>query len=419
MAEILKRKGAVIITALPVEYQAVRQHITALHEEVHKGTVYECGIFLSWQVGIVEIGAGNAGAAFETERAISYFQPEIILFVGVAGGLKDVILGDVVCATKIYAYESGKSHNTFEARPTVWTSTYDMEQRARAEARKSDWQQRVTNRSPSLRVLVAPIAAGEKVISSTRSDTYQFLRSHYSDAVAVEMEGHGFLQAVHANQSVSALVIRGISDLIYNKSEADSTGYQKIAAENASAFAFEILSKLAKYRHQSGQVSLQPQVQTPLSVASSTNDSLEVFYSYASEDEKYAQQLQKHLIMLKRRGLITDWHKGKIGAGEDRSEYIQHLNIARIILLLISPDFMASEQHYHIEVSRAIERQKAHEAIVIPIILRPTDDWQDAPFGHLQAIPRRNKAITEYHNLDIAFTEVAQEIRQVVEKFKN
>jgi len=240
---------AAILTALPVEYFAVRAHLADLHEITHpQGTIYEQGKFnaagSTWDVGIVETGAGNSGAALEAERAIAHLRPDVILFVGVAGGIKDVNLGDVVASTKIYGYESGKEEEMFKPRPEVGLSAYGLEQRARAEAKKSDWLQRLPSiPSPTPKVFVAPIAAGEKVIASIESKVFQFLRSNYGDAIAVEMEGFGFLNAARANQKVSALVIRGISDLIHNKTHADEEGYQEIAARNASAFAFEILAK--------------------------------------------------------------------------------------------------------------------------------------------------------------------------------
>ena len=241
---------AVILTAIPIEYKAVRSHLTNLKEEIHpQGTIYERGSFSAngntWEVGIVEVGAGNSGAALEAERAIAYFQPNVILFVGVAGGIKDVELGDVVAATKVYGYESGKVEINFKPRPDVGQSTYGMIQRAKAEAKKEDWLARLKLLPSSTpNVFVAPIAAGEKVVASKESSLFGFLQFNYGDAIAVEMEGRGLLQAAHANQQVSALIVRGISDLIEKKSEADASGSQVTAAYHASAFAFEVLAKL-------------------------------------------------------------------------------------------------------------------------------------------------------------------------------
>ncbi len=249
---IQKQRCVVMLTALSVEFDAVAAHLQNLSRVLHpQGTLYEQGIFptsgKSWHVVVVETGPGNPGAGIETERAISFFTPQVVMFVGVGGGIKDVKLGDVVAATKVYGYESGKSNVDFQPRPEVFRSTYRMEQHARAEARGTQWLKRI--HSPvstySPQAYVKPVAAGEQVVADTRSETYRFLRATYGDAVAVEMEGRGFLQAAHVNQNVDAILIRGISDMIDDKSASDASGSQEAAADHASAFAFELLANLA------------------------------------------------------------------------------------------------------------------------------------------------------------------------------
>ena len=229
----------------------MRAHLHDIQEEIHpEGTIYERGMFIShnrsWEIGLVETRMGAARAAFEAERALDYFKPNVILFVGVAGGLKTVKIGDVVVASKIYGYESGKVGVSFLIRPEVGISTYRMIQRAQAVARSTSWLSRIQPGPPQSlpKAFVAALAAGEKVVTSNSSDTWKLLRQSYEDAIAVEMEGYGFLQAVHGNRRVEALVVRGISDLIEGKSEADASGAQEIAACHASAFAFEVLSQL-------------------------------------------------------------------------------------------------------------------------------------------------------------------------------
>jgi nucleoside phosphorylase len=242
---------AVILTAIPLEYQAVKKHLLQVEEKIHpKGNVYEKGLFKgsyhSWKVGIAEVGAGNNTCALQTERAINFFNPEVILFVGVAGGIKDLNIGDVVVAEKAYGYESGKVGKTgFLPRPVVGMSSYEIFERAKADAKKQDWKLRLpkASRKKKLKVIVKPIAAGEKVVAEIRSDVYDLIYNSYNDTVAVEMEGSGFYTACHANGNIQFLIIRGISDLLFNKQEADTQGYQEIAARNASAFAFEVLSK--------------------------------------------------------------------------------------------------------------------------------------------------------------------------------
>jgi hypothetical protein len=121
---------------------------------------------------------------------------------------------------------------------------------------------------------------------------------------------------------------------------------------------------------------------------------VEVFYSYAHEDEAFRDELEKHLSLLRRQGLITAWHDRHILPGADWSQAIdEHLERASVILLLISADFLASDYCYGLEMQRALQRQQANEARVVPILLRPVD-WHNAPFAHLQALPTAGKPIT-------------------------
>ena len=142
---------------------------------------------------------------------------------------------------------------------------------------------------------------------------------------------------------------------------------------------------------------------------------VEVFYSYAHEDEAFRKELEKHLSLLQRQGVISVWHDRQIVPGTDWAQAIdEHLERASIILLLISADFLASDYCYGVEMTRALERHQANEARVIPILLRPVD-WHSAPFAHLQALPKNAKAISTWKNRDQAFADVAASIRRAVE----
>src|SRR5260370_14011943 len=139
-----------------------------------------------------------------------------------------------------------------------------------------------------------------------------------------------------------------------------------------------------------------------------------IFYSYAHEDEKLRQQLETHLSGLRRQGLVSEWHDRQIVPGTEWAYAInEHLNTAQIILLLISPDFLASDYCYSVEMQRALERHNAGEAYVVPVILRPVD-WQGAPFATFQALPRDGQPIVLWENEDEAFANVAEGVRKIV-----
>lgn len=143
---------------------------------------------------------------------------------------------------------------------------------------------------------------------------------------------------------------------------------------------------------------------------------IELFYSYSHRDERLRKRLETHLSALRQQGVITEWHDRNIVAGTDWKQGIDaHLITAAIVLLLISPDFLASDYCYGVEMQKALARHAAGDACVIPVILRPVD-WQGTPFAHLQCAPTDAKPVTMWANRDEAFRDVATAIRTAIEQ---
>jgi hypothetical protein len=135
-----------------------------------------------------------------------------------------------------------------------------------------------------------------------------------------------------------------------------------------------------------------------------------VFFSYSHKDEHLRNQLEKQLTMLRRQGIISTWHDRRLTAGTDVDTSIdQQIEYADIILLLVSPDFLASDYCYGIEMQRALQRHGAG-ARIIPVILRPCE-WTHAPFGKLLATPKDGEPVTKWTDPDEAFLDIARAIR--------
>jgi tetratricopeptide (TPR) repeat protein len=241
---------AVILTACPEEYLALRDHLTNIREETHpKGTVYELGQFSSinqiWEVAIAEIENNNASVASETERAINHFYPDIILLVSAAVGIKNVALGDIVIGQKIYGYESGRAEVEFYPHPEAHKPSYQLHERAKAERRKPDWQKRLRNEQiiPLLSILDEPVASGDKELSGEQTALVNFLHSQYGDAVAIEKLGYGFLNAADKNNKIPALTVHWIYQLLLGNPNIIDVDNKYTALLKISAFIFEIIAK--------------------------------------------------------------------------------------------------------------------------------------------------------------------------------
>lgn len=144
------------------------------------------------------------------------------------------------------------------------------------------------------------------------------------------------------------------------------------------------------------------------------NPPIDVFVSYAPADEPLWKELEKHLAVLENVGAICTLDSHKIGAGENWQEVTAaRIDSARVIILLLSSDFFASNQCYSAELDKALNQTAEGKARLIPIRLR-SYDWEALPFKHLRSLPSNGTPIANWSNRDDAWAEIAREIRVAV-----
>jgi nucleoside phosphorylase len=241
------RADVVLLTALDLEYAAVRAHLTGLRTHTDaNGTRYETGETRSGRcrVALGLTGPGNLAAAALTTRAVTWFRPKALVFVGVAGGLAgDVALGDVVVATRVHAYQGGKAETGgFKPRPVSWPLSHGLDQDARDVARDGTWLRGLPGDTA---VHFKPLVSGEVVLNSGDGHVAEMIREYYNDAVAIDMESAGVAEAAHHNRFHETIMVRAISDRADGtKRDTDSAGWQPRAVANAAAFAVALAERI-------------------------------------------------------------------------------------------------------------------------------------------------------------------------------
>jgi internalin A len=144
-----------------------------------------------------------------------------------------------------------------------------------------------------------------------------------------------------------------------------------------------------------------------------------LFISYSHKDETFRAELDAHLKLFQRIGLIEKWDDRLVNPAEEwKAEIDKNLERADIILFLVSADFLNSDFCWKEEMSRALERHESGKARVIPVIIRDTA-WQKAKFAKLQVLPKDAKPITQWSDRDAAWRNVAEAIEKVAQEVQN
>lgn len=151
---------------------------------------------------------------------------------------------------------------------------------------------------------------------------------------------------------------------------------------------------------------------------STKNTEIKIFCSYSDADRSLQESLEKHLSSLERGGGVYTWHKHKVRAGQERQRIIDdQLDQADIILLLISSNFISSDDCYAGDLVKASRRHDNHRSRVIVILLKPCT-WEELEFRNFLVLPRSGVPISLSKNRDAAFKEIVDEIKTTVQDFR-
>lgn len=227
----VNRVDVLLLCAIPVEWDSLKSLLQGAvpdpnsNDPAIRGRMESDG--RSFSAALVEVGMGLKPAAMATLKAVDKYNPSLVVFVGIAGGIKDVKIGDVVIANKVYDYETGKvADGQFQSRSDTRVSRADLIGIAR--------NLRATYQPEEYRIFVGALASGDKVVADIKSTELKRIKSMGSDSLALEMEGSAVLDAIDRAQSnPDYFLVRGISDLVEEKTVTDREGGQERGISNA------------------------------------------------------------------------------------------------------------------------------------------------------------------------------------------
>jgi TIR domain len=140
-------------------------------------------------------------------------------------------------------------------------------------------------------------------------------------------------------------------------------------------------------------------------------DIIKVFISYADQDRVMKDELRRSLAVLETEKTITLWDRGDLLGGQRSEDVVrENLELSRIVLLLISSDFMADDGCCKFEMDMAMERLEFGIVHVVPIRLRSVN-MGNSKLMDLTWLPE--KLVAQSPDKDAAFTAIADGIVKI------
>lgn len=138
-----------------------------------------------------------------------------------------------------------------------------------------------------------------------------------------------------------------------------------------------------------------------------------VFISYSHKDTKHLKRLRIHLADYERNGLVDIWDDARLRGGEDwRQEIKEAIQSAKVAVLLVSVDFLASDFIAYEELPQLLAARKAEGIRILPIILGPCN-FEESKLKVFQTVNNPAEPVSSMtaHQKDSLWTKVAKIIK--------
>lgn len=249
------RVNVLVLAPLMVEYLGIRSMLASVQDFIDPKTNfgysvgYLKGVSHKVRIALRKCGKGRLAVSEGVREGLDLFEPELLVLFGTAGGLRKVEIGDIVVGTAGYDYESGQvGDNHFFSRPMGLPANRLWIEKAEQQALQKTWMLDLPTSTPlTPNVFFGPVASGDKVLQSNTAPLAQMLRERFNDAIALEMESYAFLYAASKYPTIDTLMIRGISDRLGDKVDANANNSRELAVTNAAVFLKYLLEKNSKW----------------------------------------------------------------------------------------------------------------------------------------------------------------------------
>ena len=231
---------ALLLTFNDHEARKLWAEFGTTRKEVSRGgeTYYELGEVGGFRVIHLHSRQGPQEAQRSATQAISQWDPELLLAVGIAFGVdeKKQHIGDVLVSTDVLDYEPARVEpdGTFTRRGKPRETSRELSDRVK----NLDLQRRGQPGWPTIRM--GTIVSGAKLVDN--EEYRDALAALQEDVIGGEMEGAGILAACAGND-VDMTVVKAICDWGTEKNNPSKEEDQKKAARNAAIVARAILEQ--------------------------------------------------------------------------------------------------------------------------------------------------------------------------------